>query len=252
MCLLQTYDLRVGQEGVNKAIGFVQAFVSVGKQLLLTTPTTLIEAWKEIPDVAKEDVLTPPELQSSSKVVRLLLLSSEVKLQLNFVMGRVGYICALDVVRLDTTLNNYVRYLYVKCEAFDYAIKFFEFIGTSGGGSKGYRKGGGYGGYGSSKGFGGSGGCLRTTTSSLMTQVPLPTNIYFEGTAYMVGVSCMMNATLVIPELDKRLFLQEKVYIFDEDHFIDSLKADVSVIKNLYEELVSIPRAMKHFTSWGS
>ncbi|GJU21738.1 ATP-dependent DNA helicase PIF1-like protein [Tanacetum coccineum] len=30
--------------------------------------------------------------------------------------------------------------------------------GTSGGGSKGYRKGGGYGGYGSSKGFGGSGG----------------------------------------------------------------------------------------------
>ncbi|GJY26336.1 hypothetical protein Tco_0401062, partial [Tanacetum coccineum] len=30
--------------------------------------------------------------------------------------------------------------------------------GTSGGGSKGYRKGGGYGDYGSSKGFGRSGG----------------------------------------------------------------------------------------------
>ncbi|GJS23962.1 hypothetical protein Tco_0452594 [Tanacetum coccineum] len=34
--------------------------------------------------------------------------------------------------------------------------------GTSGGGSKGYRKGGGYGGYGSSKGFVGSGSSGRS------------------------------------------------------------------------------------------
>lgn len=75
------------------------------------------------------------------------------------------------------------------------------------------------------------------------------------GIADMVAISRMMNATLVIPELDKRSFWQDKSIfsdIFDEDHFIDSLKWDVRVIKKLPEELVSIPRARKHFTSWGS
>lgn len=74
------------------------------------------------------------------------------------------------------------------------------------------------------------------------------------GIADMVAVSRMMNATLVIPELDKRSFWQDKSIfsdIFDEDHFIDSLKGDVRIIKKLPSELVSVPRARKHFTSWG-
>ncbi|KAL4579806.1 hypothetical protein LXL04_015973 [Taraxacum kok-saghyz] len=75
------------------------------------------------------------------------------------------------------------------------------------------------------------------------------------GIADMVAVSRMMNATLVIPELDKRSFWQDKSIfsdIFDEDHFIDSLKGDVRIIKKLPPDLVSVPRARKHFTSWGS
>ncbi|KAL8229409.1 hypothetical protein R6Q57_014309 [Mikania cordata] len=74
------------------------------------------------------------------------------------------------------------------------------------------------------------------------------------GIADMVAVSRMMNATLVVPELDKRSFWQDKSTfsdIFDEDHFIDSLKKDVRIIKKLPQELVSVPRARKHFTSWG-
>ncbi|KAF5798139.1 putative GDP-fucose protein O-fucosyltransferase [Helianthus annuus] len=74
------------------------------------------------------------------------------------------------------------------------------------------------------------------------------------GIADMVAVSRMMNATLVIPELDKRSFWQDKSIfsdIFDEDHFINSLKRDVRIIKKLPQELDSVPRARKHFTSWG-
>ncbi|XP_024963085.1 O-fucosyltransferase 38 isoform X3 [Cynara cardunculus var. scolymus] len=71
--------------------------------------------------------------------------------------------------------------------------------------------------------------------------------------ADMIAVSRMMNATLVIPELDRRSFWQDKSIfsdIFDEDHFIDSLKHDVRIIKKLPPELLSVPRARKHFTSW--
>ncbi|XP_024963083.1 O-fucosyltransferase 38 isoform X1 [Cynara cardunculus var. scolymus] len=73
------------------------------------------------------------------------------------------------------------------------------------------------------------------------------------GIADMIAVSRMMNATLVIPELDRRSFWQDKSIfsdIFDEDHFIDSLKHDVRIIKKLPPELLSVPRARKHFTSW--
>ncbi|XP_071693218.1 O-fucosyltransferase 38 [Rutidosis leptorrhynchoides] len=75
------------------------------------------------------------------------------------------------------------------------------------------------------------------------------------GIADMVAVSRMMNATLVIPELDKRSFWQDKSLfsdIFDENYFIDSLKRDVRVVKKLPPEVVSVPRVRKHFTSWGS
>ncbi|KAJ6908340.1 hypothetical protein NC651_018693 [Populus alba x Populus x berolinensis] len=38
--------------------------------------------------------------------------------------------------------------------------------------------------------------------------------------------------------------------IFDERHFITTLQDDVRIAKALPKELVSIPRARKHFTSW--
>nr|GEX95055.1 WD40 repeat-containing protein HOS15-like isoform X2 [Tanacetum cinerariifolium] len=44
--------------------------------------------------------------------------------------------------------------------------------------------------------------------------------------------SCMRNATLVIHELDKRSSRKTKD-IFDEDHFIDSVKSNVRVMKKL-------------------
>ncbi|KAM7529062.1 hypothetical protein LguiB_032472 [Lonicera macranthoides] len=69
----------------------------------------------------------------------------------------------------------------------------------------------------------------------------------------MVAVARIMNATLVIPQLDKRSFWQDTSTfsdIFDELHFITSLKEDVRIVKELPKELQSVPRARKHFTSW--
>ncbi|XP_065875124.1 O-fucosyltransferase 38 isoform X2 [Euphorbia lathyris] len=69
----------------------------------------------------------------------------------------------------------------------------------------------------------------------------------------MVAVAHIMNATLVIPQLDKRSFWQDSSTfsdIFDEDHFITSLENDVRIVKELPKELETLPRARKHFTSW--
>ncbi|RYR33819.1 hypothetical protein Ahy_A10g048467 isoform C [Arachis hypogaea] len=62
------------------------------------------------------------------------------------------------------------------------------------------------------------------------------------GISDMVAVAHIMNATLVIPQLDK--------HVFDEDHFIDSLKRDIRIVKELPKNLEAGPRARKHFTSW--
>ncbi|CAN1169782.1 O-fucosyltransferase 38 [Linum perenne] len=75
------------------------------------------------------------------------------------------------------------------------------------------------------------------------------------GIADMVAVARIMNATLVIPQLDKRSFWQDTstfADIFDEVHFITSLKGDVRVVTELPKDLQTIPHARKHFTSWGS
>ncbi|KAI5672461.1 hypothetical protein M9H77_12825 [Catharanthus roseus] len=75
------------------------------------------------------------------------------------------------------------------------------------------------------------------------------------GIADMVAVAHIMNATLVIPQLDKRSFWQDTSKfsdIFDEKHFITTLKGDVRIVKELPKELESAPRARKHFTSWSS
>ncbi|XP_078156564.1 O-fucosyltransferase family protein isoform X1 [Carex rostrata] len=73
------------------------------------------------------------------------------------------------------------------------------------------------------------------------------------GISDMVAVARLMNATLVIPQLDKRSFWQDSSTfedIFDEAYFIESLKGDVQVVRGLPKELESVPRARKHFTSW--
>ncbi|XP_057791684.1 O-fucosyltransferase 38 isoform X2 [Salvia miltiorrhiza] len=73
------------------------------------------------------------------------------------------------------------------------------------------------------------------------------------GIADMVAVARIMNATLVIPQLDKSSFWQDSSTfsnIFDELHFIKSLEKDVRIVKELPKEVESLPRARKHFTSW--
>jgi len=102
----------------------------------------------------------------------------------------------------------------------------------------------------------------------------------------MVAVARIINATLVIPELDKRSFWQDTRYfsilpftiiffsfvfslcigyhliefynflfsnfsdIFDEEYFMNSLANDVKIIKKLPKELVNATRVVKQFISW--
>ncbi|XP_030499180.1 O-fucosyltransferase 38 isoform X2 [Cannabis sativa] len=75
------------------------------------------------------------------------------------------------------------------------------------------------------------------------------------GISDMVAVARIMNATLVIPQLDKRSFWHDSSVfsdIFDELHFIETLKKDIRIVKQLPKELETAPRARKHFTSWSS
>ncbi|KAL6220132.1 hypothetical protein ACLB2K_007889 [Fragaria x ananassa] len=69
----------------------------------------------------------------------------------------------------------------------------------------------------------------------------------------MVAVARIINATLVIPELDKRSFWKDSSNfsdVFDEDHFINALSNDVKITKKLPKELATGTRAVKHFRSW--
>ncbi|KAH9669059.1 O-fucosyltransferase 38 [Citrus sinensis] len=73
------------------------------------------------------------------------------------------------------------------------------------------------------------------------------------GIADMVAVAHIMNATLVIPQLDKRSFWKDSSTfsdMFDEAQFIKTLRGDLRIAKELPKELESVPRARKHFTSW--
>ncbi|XP_028757386.1 O-fucosyltransferase 7 [Neltuma alba] len=73
------------------------------------------------------------------------------------------------------------------------------------------------------------------------------------GICDMVAVARIINATLVIPELDKKSFWQDSSNfsdVFDEEHFIKSLANDVEIVKKLPRELVNVTRIVKHFRSW--
>ncbi|KAM7256489.1 hypothetical protein ACFE04_012230 [Oxalis oulophora] len=73
------------------------------------------------------------------------------------------------------------------------------------------------------------------------------------GICDMVAISRIINATLVIPELDRQSFWQDSSNfsdVFDEDHFINALADDVRVIKKLPKELAKATKAVKQFRSW--
>ncbi|KAL5993000.1 O-fucosyltransferase 38 [Asimina triloba] len=77
----------------------------------------------------------------------------------------------------------------------------------------------------------------------------------FPQISDMVAIARILDATLVMPMLDKKSFWQDSSTfsdIFDESHFINSLQGDVTIIKELPTELESVPRIRKHLTSWGS
>ncbi|KAK9232777.1 hypothetical protein WN943_023025 [Citrus x changshan-huyou] len=65
----------------------------------------------------------------------------------------------------------------------------------------------------------------------------------------MVAVACIINATIVVPYLDKRSFWQDSSNSSDEDNLNNSLANDVKVIKDLPNELSTAARALKHFRS---
>ncbi|KAK8552545.1 hypothetical protein V6N13_120938 [Hibiscus sabdariffa] len=90
-----------------------------------------------------------------------------------------------------------------------------------------------------------SGGYLVVRTNGGLNQMR-------TGICDMVAIARIINATLVVPELDKRSFWQDTSNfsdVFDEDHFINALANDVKVVKKLPTELSSATKVVKHFIS---
>eukprot|EP00897_Mesotaenium_endlicherianum_P010388 jgi/Mesen1/9378/ME000610S08684 len=54
-----------------------------------------------------------------------------------------------------------------------------------------------------------------------------------SGICDAVAVARLLNATLLVPILDKNSWWSDKRDVFDEDHFIDTLRDDVKVIRKL-------------------
>ncbi|KAF1871258.1 hypothetical protein Lal_00020050 [Lupinus albus] len=73
------------------------------------------------------------------------------------------------------------------------------------------------------------------------------------GICDMVAIARIINATLVIPDLDKNSFWQDTSSfsdIFDEEWFISSLANDVKIIKKLPKSVAKPTRIVKQFKSW--
>ncbi|KAG6775985.1 hypothetical protein POTOM_019487 [Populus tomentosa] len=72
------------------------------------------------------------------------------------------------------------------------------------------------------------------------------------GICDMVAIARIINATLVVPKLDKKSYWQDSSNfsdVFDEDHFINALANDVKVIKKLPKEIGTM-KTVKYFKSW--
>ncbi|KAH7287779.1 hypothetical protein KP509_32G074000 [Ceratopteris richardii] len=75
------------------------------------------------------------------------------------------------------------------------------------------------------------------------------------GICDMVAVARLINATLVIPQLDKRSFWKDSSTfsdVFDEEYFIKSLEKDIPIVRKLPKELSTALKAHKNFRSWSS
>ncbi|KAL0795249.1 hypothetical protein Bca101_066626 [Brassica carinata] len=73
------------------------------------------------------------------------------------------------------------------------------------------------------------------------------------GICDMVAIARIINATLVVPELDKRSYWQDTSKfsdVFDEDHFISTLSKDIRVIKKLPKGIDGLTKVVKHFKSY--
>ncbi|KAI4366562.1 hypothetical protein MLD38_022424 [Melastoma candidum] len=73
------------------------------------------------------------------------------------------------------------------------------------------------------------------------------------GICDMVAIARVINATLVVPELDRRSFWQDTSNfsdVFDEENFINALASDVKIIRKLPKQLATTTKAVKHFRSW--
>eukprot|EP00850_Spirogloea_muscicola_P001611 SM000006S19376 [mRNA] locus=s6:449037:453672:+ [translate_table: standard] len=73
------------------------------------------------------------------------------------------------------------------------------------------------------------------------------------GICDMVAVARILNATLIVPELDKGSFWQDNSNfsdIFDVEYFIEALKDDVPVLQHLPKQYRYAAEARKFFRSW--
>ncbi|WOL19945.1 hypothetical protein Cni_G28747 [Canna indica] len=73
------------------------------------------------------------------------------------------------------------------------------------------------------------------------------------GIADMVAVARIINATLVIPKLDKSSFWRDSSEfsdVFNEEYFIRSLANDVKIVKKLPKHLTKAMKSVKYFKSW--